>query len=327
VSTNKIWDDVLKSCFIYLLFTVTTGIFVLFLLHSLGVLPQPLLIFSSDFLSLAGITVSLIAISAIGSWIAGRWKIKNKWVILGLVVLVLATEIPIAAFSISFLTPQTCPLLPFPAFLASSPDITPTELYQKVTCREASWNSPLITQDSNNWDQNQNCYFKGGEYIAVVQKPNGGTHHDGVQECFAEIPIVSNFAYQIQMTMLNKTPSGGGGLIFRAPNTQLQTMYRVDIDKNGSYNFYLAGNQKCHLQVVDKAGYFCTAPTFHTGVGQANTITVIGVGETIYLYVNGDYVDTASNNVSGYGYIGVFTNFYKNPSEVAFSKAKVWNLW
>lgn len=324
----KFWDDISKSCFIYLLFTVVTGIIVLFLLHSLGVLPQHFLIFSGDLLSLTGLIISLIAISAIGSWIAGRWKIKNKWLILGLVILVLATEIPVAVFSISFLTPQACPLLPFPAFLASSPYITPTELYQKVTCRSASWNSSLSAQDSNNWDQNQNCFFKNGEYIATVQKPNGGLHHDGVQECFAHIPIVGNFVYQIQMTMLNKTPSGGGGLIFRAPDTQLQTMYRVDMDKNGSYNFYLSGNQKCHLQVVDKnVGYFCKAPTFQTGAGKTNTITVIGVVNTIYLFINGHYVDTASNNVSSYGYIGVFTNFYKYPSEVAFSNAKIWNLW
>ena len=69
-----------------------------------------------------------------------------------------------------------------------------------------------------------------------------------------------------------------------------------------------------------------TASSFKTGLNTQNTITVVAQGGTLYFYINGQYVASASNNAFPSGLIGVFAESNTNPTDVAFNNAKVWQV-
>lgn len=257
------------------------------------------------------------------------------------------------------------PLYPtFPAFLASSQYIDPEQLYQKVVdCpyHNSDWSSLQTGKISTGWDKGKdypNCVFLPNGNYQVTATPSGGPFQDGVQPCFFRTAAYGDFAYQVKMTVDNQDDQGGGGLVFRTPDPPTskpqsgeQTMYRTAINVTGyqldkmgkpvldnkekpipsgsrSYNFFLAQDEPCHLVSVSSSPHsFCIAPMLYTGAGQTNTLTVISFGDKVYFYINGSYVDQASNNISSFGYLGVFANAFDGPSKVIFSDAKEWNLW
>jgi serine/threonine protein kinase len=49
-------------------------------------------------------------------------------------------------------------------------------------------------------------------------------------------------------------------------------------------------------------------------------------GNTIYLYVNQQFLTRINDNAYSQGPIGIAAESYGNPTEIAFSNAKVWTL-
>ena len=177
-----------------------------------------------------------------------------------------------------------------------------------------------MLKDSYAWDQNDQCFFSGGTYHIIVPK------NSFVSECFAQkAPLFSDFALQVDMTIRQ---GGSGGLLFRAENTDDHdtngAVYRVPIDDNGSYNFYLGEDLPCNGPPVGKDWCRSSQNAFHRTLGKKNTITIIALGNTIYLYSNGQFVDSARNTSNATGHIGLFANAYHNTVEVLFSTFKAW---
>ncbi len=118
-------------------------------------------------------------------------------------------------------------------------------------------------------------------------------------------------------------------------------MYRLHITQKGIYDFYLSlddtngknvgGNFACGFGEI-----YCNNSAIHTGLGQSNLLTVIARGVTMYLYVNGTYVFSASDTNSVAGFIGVFANDCPSSADlihacpegtdVMFNDAKIWIL-
>ena len=70
------------------------------------------------------------------------------------------------------------------------------------------------------------CSFKDNAYHATAQQP------DYLYACFAATPNFSNFAYQVQMTILQ---GDYGGIIFRA-NGANSKYYYFRVSKDGAYD-------------------------------------------------------------------------------------------
>jgi len=63
------------------------------------------------------------------------------------------------------------------------------------------------------------------------------------------------------------------------------------------------------------------------GPNQTNLIAVVANGSTLDFYVNSQKIDSVNDGTYSSGQIGVIAdNYHDNPTEVAFSNAKVWTL-
>lgn len=180
---------------------------------------------------------------------------------------------------------------------------------------------PLTAPTTNNWDQltpsqstvNGSCAYSNGGYHSMM--PTKGYF----QPCYSRASTFTNFAYQVQMTIVS---GDEGGIIFRAnPSSSQFYLFRVNV--NGGYDLfqYIDSNGKDAKDLLSG-----TASSFKTGLNSQNTITVVAKGGTLYFYINGQYVASASNSAFPSGLIGVFGESNTNPTDVAFSNAKVWQI-
>ena len=155
------------------------------------------------------------------------------------------------------------------------------------------------------------CAFSGGSYHSSTQKTNF------YYICGAGVPDFSNFAFEVQMKILQ---GDCGGMVFRY-NTNTGKLYFFEVCQDGSYLFsrYLdfTGNN-----VKDLAGGSSAA--IATGLNQTNTIAVVAQGSTLSIYVNKQKIASANDSTFTHGKIGLFADASNHPTDVAFNNAKVW---
>ncbi|HEY6286649.1 MAG TPA: family 16 glycoside hydrolase, partial [Ktedonobacteraceae bacterium] len=155
------------------------------------------------------------------------------------------------------------------------------------------------------------CAFSGGSYHSSTQKTQF------FYLCTAEVTDFSNFAFEVQLTVLQ---GDCGGMVFRA-DSNTGKLYFFEVCQDGTYLFsrYLdfTGNN-----VKDLAGGSSAA--IMTGLNQANVIAVVAQGSTLSVYVNKQKVASASDSTFSHGQIGLFADANSHPTEVAFNNVKVW---
>jgi len=171
---------------------------------------------------------------------------------------------------------------------------------------------PLTANNQGHrWDENSNCAFKDGTYHAIAPDPHYSDY------CIANATDFSNFAYQVNMTVLK---GDGGGMLFHVENTNPNEYYEFDVAQDGTYGLYKAD-----------AGQFTTMtggsnPAIHRGLNQTNVMGVVVQGSKITLYVNGQPVDTVTDSTFSHGQIGVSASVYNRVTEASFTNLKVWKL-
>ncbi len=191
-------------------------------------------------------------------------------------------------------------------------------IFNQATSGTPVLNDPLSQQDANNWEVDNKtggggCAFTGGSYHASM--PQAGFF----ASCYAQNSNFSNFAFQVQMTILK---GDRGGIIFRSDSAATK-FYLLRFDQNGTYNFFVySGNSGSNAKNLLEG----SAPSFHTGANQANQIAIVARGSNIYLYVNQQYLISLTDSTYSSGSIAVFAEDHTNSTEVAFSNAQVWNL-
>lgn len=196
---------------------------------------------------------------------------------------------------------------------------------QAILSQATSGNPTLIDSlsgpSNNNWDQlsasnstaSGSCSYTGGTYHSDM--PTKGFF----QPCYAQTPMFSNFAFQVQMTI---TQGDEGGLLFRADPTNSK-FYLFRVSQSGAYDLFLyVDNQGTHAKNLLSN----STSLIKSGLNQNNTITVVARGGAIYFYINGQYLDSVNNNMFPSGKIGVFGESNTNATDVAFSNARVWQL-
>lgn len=191
-------------------------------------------------------------------------------------------------------------------------------LYTQATSGTPTLNDSLTSQGSGNWavynlPSGETCQFTGGALHAGASKTFGAF-------CFAANSNFSDFAYQVDLTILQGDTAG---IIFRA-NSSATVFYFLSINPNGNYSLAViggaAGSSGTNLAVG-------TSPAIKTGLNQPNELTILARGSTFYIYINQQYVATATDTTASSGKIGVIAaNTANQASDVAFTNAKVWPL-
>ncbi len=177
-------------------------------------------------------------------------------------------------------------------------------------------NDPLSDNSNGNfWGEESGsismCKFSGGAYHASISQPGL------IRFCTASTTNFGNFAYQVQMTVIE---GNYGGVAFRANDTNAN-FYYFQIGIDGSYALDIYNNNNFISTL--KSG---TNSAINTGLNQSNLIAVVTSGGNIALYVNNQNVDNVSDSTYSQGEIGVAASSNGNPTEVVFSNAKVWTL-
>jgi serine/threonine protein kinase len=163
----------------------------------------------------------------------------------------------------------------------------------------------------NNWVGDKEpgtCAFTGGAYhVNALQQPG---------KACGPSPSFSDFAYQVQMTIVNGVD--GGGIYFRDDGNG--NGYYFLIRQNGTYELGIYNT--CHncFKVLLPG----SSPVINKGLNQSNLVAVVASGSTIDLYVNHQKIGGVSDSSYSQGPIGVFASYVNGPSEVAFSNAMVW---
>ena len=193
----------------------------------------------------------------------------------------------------------------------------PQDLYTQATSGTPALDTTSGSQSASDWQApsgNVSCTFSGTALRATASQQ--------ASLCLDRSTSFDNFAYQAQATI---TQGYIIGLIFRA-DTISSKLYVFAISSDGVYvlesgqSSGLSGNNAKIL-----AGASSTA--INTGLKQSNLLTVIARGNTIYLYVNKQYLTSVSDSTSSSGTIGVMgENTTKGPVDVSFSKIQVWKL-
>jgi hypothetical protein len=180
--------------------------------------------------------------------------------------------------------------------------MTPQQIYTYATHGIPVINDPLNKQNNNTWEKNESCAFSGGAYhvsstISI--------------DCLSQRSSFSNFAFQVQMTILK---GDVGGIVFR-------TYYFVYFSTEGKYTISFALSNGSQYSAGGSAA------SFKTGLGQSNLVSIVAHDSTFYLYVNKQYVTQFRDNTYSAGFAGMYAQNNTSPStEVAFNNAQVWKI-
>ena len=113
-----------------------------------------------------------------------------------------------------------------------------------------------------------------------------------------------------------------GGLVFRSnSNTDLAQYYLFSITQMGGYRLVVSKDGTHNTTLAEDA-----STAIKTGIGQLNTLAVVAKGSTLYLYINKQYVGSASDSTYSSGMLGVFASDASTDTDVSFSNAEVWAL-
>ena len=188
--------------------------------------------------------------------------------------------------------------------------------YMKATSGSPVLFDALSVQDKNEWDtgtwhKGNSCSFHDGAYhIKSVEQ-------EYYSWCIAELPVFRNFAYQVQMRIME---GDGGGLVFRSARKS-GNYYFFHVGQDGSYglSIFVAKGQPSDLVKG-------TSTSIKMGLGQSNLLCVIVRGSDIALYVNKQPVAEVVDTAYGAGQIGVVADEDSDTTDVAYTNAQVWAL-
>jgi hypothetical protein len=190
------------------------------------------------------------------------------------------------------------------------------ELYSRSTSGTPALDNALNQQSAANWDVYNaqgggGCAFSGGAlHASVIQS-------QFYVPCFAHATNFSNFAFEAQV-MIKKGDEAG--LIFRADDAASK-FYVFCISKDETYSLFVSKDDKQSTPIINDM-----SQAIKTGSDQTNILTVIAQGDTIYLYINKQFVNSTHDNSYTSGEIGVFAGNTGDTTDIAFNQVRIWKL-
>lgn len=194
-------------------------------------------------------------------------------------------------------------------------------LYTSSTSGAPALNDPLSDNSrGNGWSEGAStggggCQFTGGAYHATI--PNNSFF----ESCDATAVSFTNFAYSVQMKIVK---GDCGGVLFREADLNNGKFYYWRVCQDGTYSLLLYIN---NTGGTAKTLLGSTLTSFNTGLNSSNLLTVIAKGQSIYLYVNKQEVDSVNDGSYSQGQLGVTADSLgSSPTDVAYTNAEVWRL-
>jgi hypothetical protein len=177
--------------------------------------------------------------------------------------------------------------------------------YVQATSGTPVLDNPLSDKSKGNgWAAgSKSCEFSGGAYHVRMSLK-------GYYEVCYDQPTFSNFAFQVQMTILK---GDYGGMVFRT-NSKNPFGYRFALGLGGWCNLVYGSNE------------LAKSTAFKTNLNQPHLLTVIARGSSISLYIDKQWVATVEDSSASSGGIGLMAGDFSNEADVAFRNVQVWNL-
>lgn len=153
------------------------------------------------------------------------------------------------------------------------------------------------------------CQFaKDGYHVFEQQKY--------VQTCRPTTGQFGNVALEVQMKVIK---GNCGGVTFR------------DDGRTAAYHFEVCQDGTFMLYRYDASGSATTelsdsSTAIKKGLNQSNLLAVVAINAQFDLYINGQHIDSISDNTLPQGYIGLRASYYGSVVEVVYSNIKVWTL-
>lgn len=193
-------------------------------------------------------------------------------------------------------------------------------MYDKTTRQTSIINGPLSHSDKLVWSEvkgstGNDCAFIEGAYHASAPASSA-------TPCFATATNFSNFAFEIQMTIVS---GHSGGIIFRASSNG-GNYYQFRINTDGTYvlNKISTDSHRTLHSLLLVSGPSSVIKIAHN---QLNLLAVIARGSNIYLYINRHYVNSVRDSNYKSGSIGVnVVGDMSGVVEAVFSHVQVWKL-
>lgn len=163
------------------------------------------------------------------------------------------------------------------------------------------------------------CQFTGNAYHVTIP----GTANPITESCPANNTNFSNFAFQVEMTIIKGST---GGITFR--NLTRSQFYYFYITVNSRYSLALFSPSTTNQPVVKtlQSGF---SSAIHTLPGQSNLLAVVAHGNTIDLYANKTRVSSVVDATYTSGRIGVAAHITASShvdTDVMFKNARVWQF-
>jgi len=198
----------------------------------------------------------------------------------------------------------------------TSPPVSPSNPYPP-NVGTLVLNDPLVDNSKGyQWDQGTNSNNATCQFTANgldVTQPKQGYFHS----CIAHATNFTNFAYEVQMTILS---GDYAGIIFCSDTTR-GTYYFFYIEPSGNYTLRTLSNDR--ITGTLKSG---SSTAIHTSPAATNLIATVVQNGNIDLYVNRTLIDSVRDSSYTHGAIGLFTGNRVNAAVTVFSNAKVWSL-
>ncbi len=102
--------------------------------------------------------------------------------------------------------------------------------------------------------------------------------------------------------------------------------YYFRINTDGTYILYKFANKDSNGISQTTTLISGHSSAINAGDNQTNLLTVIARGNTFNLYINKQYVDSASDNTFASGVIGVYVDSDTSGTSAYFHNAEVWRL-
>ena len=156
------------------------------------------------------------------------------------------------------------------------------------------------------------CNFTGGVYQVSTPKTQFFLF------CASNSTTYNNFAFEAQIKILK---GDCGGLIFRG-DINTGKLYLFELCQDGSYNLFIYRDFNGNSTLLANG----TSAAIKPGLNNSNTIAVTAQGTTLTAYVNMQKVASVTDRSYSQGYIALVTDANNNPTQVAFSNARLWTL-
>ena len=192
---------------------------------------------------------------------------------------------------------------------------SPQKIYDRITQTTPIITDELHDQNHSKWIGNGNgsskCSFNNGAYHIHI------TPIDDFYECLARGEY-SNFVFRVQMSII---AGGFAGVIFRS-TPSIYMNYGFTITNNGFYGLSVILSQQ-----GGRALAYGRSSAVNTDPGKSNLLSVMALNDSIYLFINNQFITGVRDNTYSSGMFGfIAENYHHINTDVAFSNAQIWEI-